>query len=163
MRAAPPCCGYPWLTSLVPLKPDFFFFYFIDVECDWVWQSCSSQIFGCNFIFRGGALGAWCVISLQGSILLMFHLGNPVTDVNDIWCGMSTLKVVGLILFRTPQYEYFTFESGLLNMDYIYILPRSYVVCGSEKGDVSLYDVSKNRFSHKRNVKVGRMVPENLL
>jgi len=40
---------------------------------------------------------------------LMFHLGNPVTDVNDIWRGMSTLKVVGLILFRTLRYEYFTF------------------------------------------------------
>jgi len=97
---------------------------------------------------------------------LMFHLGNPVTDVNDIWCGMSTLKVVGFILFRTLLYEYFTFESGLLNMDYIYIHPRSYVVCGSEKGDVSLYDVHRvcqDRFSHKRNVKVGRIVPENLL
>jgi len=93
----------------------------------------------------------------------MFHLGNPVTDVNDIWCGMSTLKVVGLILFRTLQYEYFTFESGLLNVDYIYIHPRSYIVCGSEKGDVCLYDVSQDRFSNKGNVKVGRMVPENLL
>jgi len=76
---------------------------------------------------------------------------------------MSTLKVVGLILFRTPQCEYLTFEFGLLNMDYIYIHPRSYVVCGSEKGDVSLYDVCQDRFSLKRNVKVGRMVPENLL
>lgn len=93
----------------------------------------------------------------------MFHLGNSLTDVNDIWCGMSTLKFVGLILFRTLQYEYFTFESGLLNMDYIYIHPRSYVVCGSEKGDVSRYDVRQDRFSHKRSVKVGRMVPENLL
>jgi hypothetical protein len=121
------------------------------------------QIFGCNFIFRSRALGAWCVISLHGSILLIFHLGNPVTDVIDIWCGMSTLKVVRLILFRPLQYEYFIFESGLLNMDYIYIHPRRYIVCGSEKGDVSLYDVSQDRFSHKRNVKVGRMVQENLL
>ena len=31
---------------------------------------------------------------------LMFHLGNPVTDVNDISCGMSTVKAVGLIYFR---------------------------------------------------------------
>ena len=48
-------------------------------------------------------------------------------------------------------------------MNYIYIHPRSDVVRGSEKGDVSLYDVSQDRFSHKRNVKVGTMVPENLL
>jgi len=137
------------LASLVPLKPDFLFNFIEDVECGWVWKYCSLQIFGCK---------AWCVISLQGSIILMFHLGNPVTDVSDIWCGMSTLKVVGLILFRTLQYEYFTFESGLLNMDYIYVHPRSYVLCGSEKGDVS-----QDRFYHKSNVKVGRMVSENLL
>jgi hypothetical protein len=152
------------LACIVSATFLFYFIYFIEVvECGWVRKSCSSQIFGCNFIFRGRALGAWCVISLQGSILLMFHLGNQLMDVNDIWYGMSTLKFVGLILLRILQYEYFTFESGLLNMDYIYIHPRSYVVCGSEKGYISLYDVSQDRFSHKRNVKVGRMVPENLL
>ena len=126
-------------------------------------KSCSSQMFGCNFIFRGRALGAWCIISVQGSILLVFHLGNLVTDISDIWCGMSTLKVVGLILFQTLQYEYFTFESGLLNMDYINMQPRSYVVCGSEKGRFSLYDLSQDRFSHKRNVKVGRVSRESIM
>jgi hypothetical protein len=66
-------------------------------------------------------------------------------DVSDIWYWMSTLKFVGLILLRILQYEYFTFESGFLNMDYLYIHPRSYVVCGSEKGYISLYNVKSRQ------------------
>jgi hypothetical protein len=135
-----------------------------DVECGWVWKSCSSQIFGCNFIFQRRALGAWCIISWFHSPCLMFHLGNPVKDVNDIWCGMSTLKVVGLVLFWTQLYESLTFKSGLFSTVYMYIHPRSYVVCGSEKGDVVLYNLGKHRFSNKRSVNLGGGgVPENLL
>jgi hypothetical protein len=42
------------------------------------------------------------------------------------------------------------------------VLPRRYAVIGSETGDLIRDDVSRNRFSHKRNAKMGRVVSDNL-
>ena len=42
------------------------------------------------------------------------------------------------------------------------VIPRSYVVGGSDKGDVSRDDVSRQRFSQRRNVERGSMFTRNL-
>ena len=70
-----------WLSLACIVSATLFFFFFFSLlywGCGgWIRKSCSSQIFGCNFIFRGRVLGAWCVISIQGSILLMFSSWEP--------------------------------------------------------------------------------------
>ena len=40
-------------------------------------------------------------------------------------------------------------------------IPPCYVVGGSDTGNISRDDVSRDRFSHKRNVNVGRAVTDN--
>jgi hypothetical protein len=43
------------------------------------------------------------------------------------------------------------------------VLPRSYVFGVSESGDVNRDEASRKRFSYKLSIKMGRVVPDNLL
>jgi hypothetical protein len=42
------------------------------------------------------------------------------------------------------------------------VIPLSYVISGSETGDITWDDISQDSLSHKCNVKIGRVVPDKL-
>lgn len=42
------------------------------------------------------------------------------------------------------------------------VIPRCYVVAGAKTGVISREDVSRESSSYKRNIKIGRLVPNKL-
>ena len=71
----------------------------------------------------------------------------------------GTNAVLGRVFHETSEIHFNDTVVCLRRLKYTH--PRSYVVVGSGTGDVR-DDVSRDRFSHNRIVKKGRMVPDNL-
>jgi hypothetical protein len=55
-----------------------------------------------------------------------------------------------------------TYVHTLSHVFIFVVISRSYIVGRSRTFDVSRVPVSRNRFSHKRNAKMGRVVPANI-
>lgn len=50
----------------------------------------------------------------------------------------------------------------LVELNVCTVIPRNYVVIGSETCNVSRDDVNRDKFSRKHNVEIGREVPDNI-
>jgi hypothetical protein len=74
-----------------------------------------------------------------------------------LWILMNTYRVRRLI-FGVYIYLQTQLDEPYKKSSFI---PRSYVASGSETGVVSRDDAIRERFPHRRNVKMGRMVLDN--
>jgi len=75
-----------------------------------------------------------------------------------LWILMNTSRVRWLIVGVCI----YTYNLNCMNHIKSRFIPRSYVAGGSETGVVSRDDAIRERFSHRRNVKMGKMVLDNI-